>query len=276
VAQQLDPASDVTTASWAIGGGSATHAAAQSDASDATYSTGNTEGAPLEMAVDPGFDCGDAALHRLFVRKHNRGVSVVSTWLDVSIVQGALVIATWRIDMFGLPGITDFTFDLTEAEASAITDYTDLRVREVDARTGATIIHEVYKSYILLDDPPAAIADFVADVTSGFAPLSVNFTNLSDTAGGDGLLSDWTYLWDFGAGEGTSTDVHPSHVYATPGTYTVSLTVTAPGGNDTETKIAYIEVLEVPPPEPEVLRGRFDRRVGALAPRSRARQAVWP
>lgn len=47
------------------------------------------------------------------------------------------------------------------------------------------------------------------------------------------LLSDieiQTILWDFGDGT-TSTDVTPSHLYASPGTYTVTVTATSVDGN---------------------------------------------
>ena len=77
-------------------------------------------------------------------------------------------------------------------------------------------------------------ADFTADVTSGVAPLTVNFTDLS-------LDSVNTWFWDFGDGN-TSATQHPQHIYSTPGTYTVSLTATGPGGSDTNTKADYISV----------------------------------
>jgi PKD repeat protein len=79
--------------------------------------------------------------------------------------------------------------------------------------------------------------DFTASATSGTAPLDVTFTDAS-TAGGTAF--DWT----FGAGEGTDTGTSVSHTYSTPGTYTVSLTVTYPGpiGPVTETKVGYISV----------------------------------
>ncbi len=80
--------------------------------------------------------------------------------------------------------------------------------------------------------PPTA--DFTADVTSGIAPLSVNFTDLS-------LDSVNTWHWDFGNGD-TSVLQNPAYVYNDPGTYTVSLTVTGPGGTDTHTKTDYIDV----------------------------------
>jgi serine protease len=81
--------------------------------------------------------------------------------------------------------------------------------------------------------PP--VAQFSGMPTSGTEPLTVNFTDLST-----GSITSWS--WTFGDG-GTSTAQNPSHVYAA-GTYTVSLTVTGPGGTDSETKTDYINVTE--------------------------------
>jgi PKD repeat protein len=80
-------------------------------------------------------------------------------------------------------------------------------------------------------------ADFSASPTSGIAPLAVSFTNLSS--------GDFTTCgWDFGDG-GTSSDCsEPVHIFHTAGTYTVSLTVSGDGGEDTETKTDYINVEE--------------------------------
>ncbi|NNF07200.1 MAG: PKD domain-containing protein, partial [Candidatus Eisenbacteria bacterium] len=82
---------------------------------------------------------------------------------------------------------------------------------------------------------PAAVADFTANTTSGVAPLSVNFT---DQSTGGPFTS---HSWDFGDG-GSSSAANPSHNYANPGTYTVSLTVTNACGSDSETKTDYITV----------------------------------
>lgn len=65
-------------------------------------------------------------------------------------------------------------------------------------------------------DSPLVIANFNAPDTA-CAGSTIPFTNLS---GGGG-----TYLWDFGDGNG-STSISPTHTYAAPGTYTVTLTAT--------------------------------------------------
>jgi len=85
--------------------------------------------------------------------------------------------------------------------------------------------------------PP--VAGFSAVPTSGHRPLVVEFTDEST-----GEITSWS--WDFGDG-GTSTLQNPSHTYETAGYFTVSLTVSGPGGSDTETKTNYISVTELAP-----------------------------
>ncbi len=66
------------------------------------------------------------------------------------------------------------------------------------------------------------------------SPLMVNFSNTST-----GSIT--SYAWTFGDG-GTSTLAAPSHSYAAAGIYTVSLTVTGPGGSNTQTRSNYVTV----------------------------------
>ena len=80
--------------------------------------------------------------------------------------------------------------------------------------------------------PP--VAQFTGSPTSGTAPLTVNFSSTSS-----GSIT--SYAWTFGDG-GTSTTASPSHVYAAAGTYTVALTVTGPGGSNTQTRTGYVTV----------------------------------
>ncbi len=83
--------------------------------------------------------------------------------------------------------------------------------------------------------PPTA--DFVGDPTSGYAPLTVDFTDLST-----GNPTTWS--WDFGDGVGTSTERNPSYTYNNVGTYTVTLTATNAYGSDVEAKTDYIKVAQ--------------------------------
>lgn len=83
------------------------------------------------------------------------------------------------------------------------------------------------------------IADFEGDPLSGYAPLTVQFTDLSQV-----LVNDWD--WDFGD-TGGSTEQNPKHTYTVPGLYTVSLDVDNGYTTDNETKVDYIEVLSAIP-----------------------------
>jgi PKD repeat protein len=80
----------------------------------------------------------------------------------------------------------------------------------------------------------APTAGFTADPTTGSAPLTVTFTDTSS-----GNITSWA--WDFGDGN-TSTAQHPAHTYNSTGSYTVTLMVTGPEGNDVFTVIDMITV----------------------------------
>ena len=82
----------------------------------------------------------------------------------------------------------------------------------------------------------APVASFTESKTSGVAPLTLTFDDSSQSTVD-------TYAWDFGDGN-SSTAPTAVHTYQSPGTYTVSLTVTGPGGTATETKSALITVTD--------------------------------
>jgi PKD repeat protein len=81
-------------------------------------------------------------------------------------------------------------------------------------------------------NPP--VANFSASPTSGVAPVTVEFTDLSS-----GSPTSWS--WTFGDG-GNSALQNPSHTYSAAGSYTVALTATNADGSDTVTKTNCITV----------------------------------
>ena len=88
----------------------------------------------------------------------------------------------------------------------------------------------------LITVDPVAVPEFSASVTSGFAPLTTNFTDQST-----GSPTDWQ--WDFGDG-GTDDIPSPSYTYLAPGTYGVSLAVGNACGGDVMFKPEYIAVCD--------------------------------
>lgn len=75
------------------------------------------------------------------------------------------------------------------------------------------------ESTIIVNGQYEPFAYFDVDATVGYAPLAVQFTDLSLPAD-----SVTTWLWDFGDGN-QSDEQHPVHVYLQPGYYSVSLQV---------------------------------------------------
>ena len=101
----------------------------------------------------------------------------------------------------------------------------------------------------------APAANFSGAPLTGCSPLIVVFQDLS-TGGATG----WN--WDFGNGN-TSTLQNPTASYFTPGTYTVSLTVSNSSGSNTLTRNQYVTVYEPPVPgfSANITSGCFPLRV---------------
>jgi PKD repeat protein len=114
------------------------------------------------------------------------------------------------IDVPTVEAPTAVPTDVPTAEAP-----TDVPVTPTDVPTATLAPTEI---------PPAAAptAAFTVSVDNGTAPLAVQFVN-----GSAGEING--YAWSFGDG-GSSLDANPSYTFAVPGVYTVTLTVSGPGG----------------------------------------------
>jgi PKD repeat protein len=142
---------------------------------------------------------------------------------------------------------TDFAWDFGDGNTSTNTHpsntYSNAGVFSVSLTAiglaGTNAI--TFTNYITITNlpPPAPVANFIADITSGLAPLLVNFTNLSTNA--------TDFAWDFGDGN-TSTNEHPSNTYSNTGEFSVSLTAIGLGGTNAVTFTNYITVTNLPPP----------------------------
>jgi PKD repeat protein len=84
-------------------------------------------------------------------------------------------------------------------------------------------------------------ANFTSVATSGTAPLTVAFADMSTNA-----PTSWT--WSFGDGNQTNSTVqNPVHTYLTAGVYDVSLTAKNSAGNTTMAKTGFITIISPPP-----------------------------
>ena len=96
------------------------------------------------------------------------------------------------------------------------------------------------------NQPPSADFDWHCDA------LACGFTDASTDA--DGSVTAWS--WQLGDGE-TSIQQSPSHTYASPGTYTVTLTVTDDEGAATQVS-KQVTASAAPPPQNQPPRAEFE------------------
>ncbi|MCP1662319.1 MAG: PKD domain-containing protein [Methanocalculus sp. MSAO_Arc1] len=146
------------------------------------------------------------------------------------VLAGADYPVTWKagqvLYLYNTPSGPKITIDrLTAAEGTGF-PAGDLELVIID--TNAEV--RVFGSTLAMagsgpgpDEPP--VAGFTADPNSGTAPLTIQFTDTST-----GVIDSWN--WDFGDGSPESPAENPSHTFADPGTYTVTLTVSNSGGSD--------------------------------------------
>jgi PKD repeat protein len=106
-----------------------------------------------------------------------------------------------------------------------------VRVSDTDRQAGNRALDTVFVDQLFIrseNGTPPPNQPPTANFSSNCTSLSCSFSDTSADA--DGAIVEWA--WAFGDGN-TSTAQHPSHSFAAPGTYAVSLTVTDDdGAND--------------------------------------------
>jgi PKD repeat protein len=129
------------------------------------------------------------------------------------------------------------------------------------------LVHLVFGDHILGKDTaditlhvynqaPTTIISCPENNSKHYEDVPISFC--SDDSYDDG--SNVTYSWDFGDGN-TSTEKNPSHTYADPGIYNVTLTITDSLSNSTSSTIQLIILKSTP--TPRIVRPfRFDFEVG--------------
>jgi len=161
------------------------------------------------------------------------GEGITLNGLGSSDLDGNIVLYEWDIDN---DGVYDYSSALPTQDHSFTEGTYTIKLR-VEDNSGLTDEATATATISVADSQPTA--DFSASLTSGTAPLTVDFINQS--TGGDGSL---TYQWDFD-NDGTvdSSEVNPSCIYTFPGSYTVKLTVTDSDSDvDIITRTNYISV----------------------------------
>jgi hypothetical protein len=94
-------------------------------------------------------------------------------------------------------------------------------------------VMEQVGEHLNLNKAPEAVIK--ADLTSGFAPLTVTF-NANSSSDSDGYVVE--YRWNFGDGESETGGATISHDFMTSGTYSVTLTVVDNEGATAQAQVA--------------------------------------
>lgn len=101
---------------------------------------------------------------------------------------------------------------------------------------------ETKTNYIVVNNCPPPVADFMANPTSACVGQQVFFMDLSTN-------SPTSWSWTFSGGSpGTSTSQNPTVTWAAPGVYDVTLVATNPYGSGSITKTGYITITNCPLP----------------------------
>jgi gliding motility-associated-like protein len=126
----------------------------------------------------------------------------------------------------------------------------------VATTANATVNPTVYTSYtVVINDGcspavqttvnvnvnPLPVVSFMPHEITGCTPVSVDFLDMSTVPAGS------SYSWNLGDGA-VSSESNPTHVYTTPGDYSVSLVVVSPAGCQnalTITELVHVEALPV-------------------------------
>ncbi|MBI3856984.1 MAG: PKD domain-containing protein [Planctomycetes bacterium] len=155
--------------------------------------------------------------------------------------RGALEVAFENLSKNGKRFTWDFGDGKRSVEESPVHAYTEpgLYTVRLTVENDLGKDERIRGKYVKVAHPDEPLVDFRAMPREGEAPLEVYFEDLSS-----GLLSEWS--WDFGdlraGADRVSHDRNPTHVYKTPGHYTVRLRVKGPQGEDEEEKVRYILV----------------------------------
>jgi PKD repeat protein len=157
--------------------------------------------APVAMAAAPDYSSKHAPLYVGFNGSGSTDADgSVDTWNwdfgDGSSASGVLVDHT-----FDAPGT--YVVTLTVTDNDALSDSDSL-------------------SIVVLNQAPVAVA--YADVTTGTAPMTINFSG-GDSSDQDSSGSIASYSWDFGDGN-SSSEANPSHTFVSGSQIDATLTVT--------------------------------------------------
>lgn len=232
--------SAITARTWEFGDGESSTDANPSH----TYTTEGNYSVTLTVTTADGTDA-ETRTNLISVTLTNDTPPTASFTASPTSGNGPLTVQFTDTSAAGSNAITDWLWTFGDGETSTQQNpshtYADAGTYSVTLAVttplGTDDVQEVNLISVTSGTGTAPTAAFSADVTSGSAPLTVQFTD--ESIEGSSPITTWA--WNFGDG-GTSDQASPAHIYSAAGSYTVSLTVTTLDGVNTETQADLITV----------------------------------
>lgn len=183
---------------------------------------------------DPGDDLDDGGDDELItgLTVTHDGPAIVGTDITFAtkLAQGSNIVYSWD---FGDGGSTQ------GSSPSVSHKYTTSGVFQVTVTASNAVSSQSASTTVSIHNvPPAAL------FSTSSPDILYKPTRFTDESEGGGL----SYSWHFGDGQ-TSQEANPTHAYASPGTYTVTLTIANKLGTDTYTDPVTVETLPALPTE---------------------------
>lgn len=138
-------------------------------------------------------------------------------------LQGTIVKYEWEFGDVS-SGDSNFATGVTASHTFSRSCTCVVRLTVTDD-AGKTSSPAEFRVAVTRPGPQPPIAAFTFTPSQSVAPQLVSFNGTGSTAAGGGPVT--SYFWTFGDGVGTSTQASPTYRYTNPGTYAVTLTVTA-------------------------------------------------
>ncbi len=175
------------------------------------------------------------------------GPAIQSTGRDLSV--GQILPGKIRLTTTGTSstGMTSGIYAILRFKVSDKADFNDIysiyaeSITAIDYPDGQIYPLSVLAGYIRIYSsfPYPPTADFSATPIKNIVNSEVEFRDESRMGNG----TDPVWQWNFGDGS-FSFQRNPTHLYQSPGVYTVTLTVTTSAGQSVKTKTNYIEIIE--------------------------------
>ncbi|MBQ4819024.1 PKD domain-containing protein [Aquimarina sp. MMG016] len=217
-----DPDGDTLSYSWDFGNGDTAIGVTTS------YEFKDVGDQNITLTVDDGKGKSDTA--SVIIKVLNPAIAIEANFVATPISGTIPLVVNFdsSSSVFPVGSTISYTWDFGDGTSS-----NDANPSHTYSQSGSYVVTLIISDSISTDvsdvvtitanepNTPVAEANFVSDITTGIAPVIINFDASTSTSTG-GVIS--SYSWDFGNGT-TGTGVTTSHEFSVAGEYIITLTI---------------------------------------------------